>query len=195
MAEQVLESDEFQHLPTSWSQDDVLVFNRYDSSNNVDVWVLMPGTARETRPFLASEFTEGSGVISPDGRWIAYVSDRTGRFEVYVSPFPGGGREVPITNNGGREPRWSPDGGELVYRGDQALISVPLSFSPDVSLGMEFALFEDRFSRRHPREYDVAPDGRFLFLEAVNDLSSPAELIAVDGWFAELERLFEADQD
>ncbi len=194
-AEQILDSREFQQLPTSWSPDGSLVFNRYDRSNNVDIWLLLPGAARETRPFLTTPFTEGAGVVSPDGRWITYVSDRTGRYEVYLSAFPEGGREVPVSSRGGQEPAWSSRGDRIFYRRDQSMISVSLSVTPSLVPGSEAVLFDGPFSRRNPREYDVSGDDRFLLLQEMTDGRSSVEITIVDGWFSELERLFSASRN
>src|SRR5204863_116238 len=74
------------------------------------------GNVAGVRPFLRTPFNETMAVIAPDGRWLAYQSNESGRYEVYVQPFPGGGRPIPISTGGGVFPRWSSDGRELYFR-------------------------------------------------------------------------------
>ena len=86
------------------------------------------------RPLLASTHNELNGDLSPDGRWLAYQSDESGRYEIYVSPFPDtSSQRRPVSSGGGREPRWSRDGSELFYRGGEsgAMIVVPVDLEPD----------------------------------------------------------------
>ena len=73
-------------------------------------------TAPSVRPFLKTPFSEGIAQFSPDGRWLAYQSNESGRFEVYVRPFPEGDPKLTVSAEGGFEPMWSPRGGELFYR-------------------------------------------------------------------------------
>ena len=91
-------------------------------------------------------FTEGSAQFSPDGRWVAYSSDETGRTEVYIAPFQRGGRREPISTDGGGSPRWRHDGKELFYiRGDNTLIAVAISLGESsVEVGAAQPLFHTR---------------------------------------------------
>ena len=128
---------------------------------------------------LDSRFDERAPAVSPDDRWLAYVSDETGRDEVYVRPFPERGGRWVISAAGGGEPRWSHDGKELFYRNADTLFAVSVEARPTFSVGRRSQLFVGSFLK-NPRHatYDVHPDGqRFLFISGDNDDS--AELMLV----------------
>ena len=142
----------------------------------------------------------GGGVVSPDGRWLAYVTPVAGAPQIFVSAFadPGGARSQ-LTPSGGSQPRWSADGRELFYTSlDGSLMSVPVSSGPAFSWGTPMKLFANNFyvgrglvSRGGI--YDVSPDGRrFLMLKTVGDpgeLAEPATVVVVKNWGEELKRL------
>jgi dipeptidyl aminopeptidase/acylaminoacyl peptidase len=115
-----------------WSRDGFLLYTTgYDPTTQYDLWVLPVDGDRTAAPFLQTRFNEYQGQFSPDGRWVAYVSNESGRPEVYVQPFPTSsrGRErVTISNNGGTQPRWRPDGKELFYvASSQAIMAVDVT--------------------------------------------------------------------
>jgi hypothetical protein len=136
------------------------------------------------------------GEFSPDGRWLAYESNESGRFEVYVQPFPEAGGKMQISIAGGTQLRWRPDGKELYYVApDARLMAVPVAASPDgktLDLGVPAPLFRTRLasgagvSAGRP-EYAVAPDGRFLMNTAVED-TAPSPITIVLNWEAGLAR-------
>ena len=132
---------------------------------------------------LATESVETGPSISPDGNWIAYASDETGQSEVYVQRFPELGGKLPISTDGGQQPVWSPDGGELFYRGPRGMMAVPVETEPMFRAGDPEMLFEQQyFYFRASRTYDVAPDGRFLMIKAgatTDDGSAPTAQITV----------------
>ena len=121
---------------------------------------------------------------------MAYESDESGRFEVYVQPFPGPGRKFQVSTDGGERPKWSPKGGELFYRSpDNKLMVVDATTSPAFSAGRPRVLFEglERFSVEC---CEVAPDGqRFLAIQPVEPPQSPTQIHVVLNWFEELKRL------
>jgi serine/threonine-protein kinase len=130
-------------------------------------------------PLLTSRFDERSPAISPDDRWLAYVSDETGRDEVYVRPFPDGGGRWVISAAGGIEPRWRRDGRELFYRNADTVIAVQVRTDSAFAVGERSALFTANYYKtgRHAT-YDVYPDGqRFLFITAVGDETSALMLV------------------
>ena len=86
--------------------------------------------------------SEGGGRLSPDGRWLLYQSDASGRFEIYVQPFPGPGGKWIISTNGGREPVWSPNDKELFYHTGNSLMAVAIETDPEFSSGVPRFLFE-----------------------------------------------------
>ena len=102
-------------------------------------------------PFLQATFNEGSVAFSPDGHWVAYQSDESGRHEIYVRPFPGPGGQWQISTTGGKDPRWRPDGKELYYIApDSRLMAAPIASSGTaLQPGLPTALFQPRIALRH----------------------------------------------
>jgi Tol biopolymer transport system component len=127
---------------------------------------------------LDSRFDERAQAISPDDHWLAYVSDETGRDEVYVRPFPDAGGRWVISAAGGTEPRWSRNGKELFYRNADTLFAVAVETQP-FSVGRPTPLFTGVFLK-NPRHatYDVQPDGqRFIFITGDSDDSGELVLV------------------
>ena len=87
------------------------------------------------QPFLDSQFSKALPQFSPDGRWVAYQSNETGRNEVYVVPYPGPGRKVTVSNQGGTEPRWARNGRELFYRNGDQMMAVDIQTTPAFRAG------------------------------------------------------------
>jgi hypothetical protein len=176
-------------LPTSWSPDGVLAFYQLLGGSR-SIWILNENGAVE--PLLESPANERSAMFSPDGKWIAYVSDESGRDEVYVRPFPGtaGGRRR-ISSNGGREPVWSPDGKELFYRVGNRMMSVAVETTPTFTHRTPVELFEGEYiGALNVSAYDIHPDGdRFLMValgEAETGPSNP-QINVVLNWSEEVK--------
>ena len=154
-------------VPGSWSADgNTLVYYDGDGIGDRDLWVL----SREGEPsvFLATAFDERSPRLSPNGAWVAYVSDESGEDRVYVQPFPDGGRVIPISTGAGTEPVWSRDGTELFFRDRQQMLVVAVEPGTTFSARRPELLFErpydtDLTAQGNPN-YDVAPDRRFLMV-------------------------------
>jgi len=164
---------------TDWSRDgNTVVFQSLDDSGDWDVVTLSLLDGSEPVPFVSSEFSEQQGRLSSDGRWLAYVSNETGRFEVYVQPFPATGAKWRISSTGGFQPRWRGDGKELFFlRQDERLVAVSVRPGDDFVIGEPQVLFETRLdiggTVEYTRHYDVAPDGqRFLLNTHVEDAAS-----------------------
>jgi Tol biopolymer transport system component/predicted Ser/Thr protein kinase len=174
------------HFPMSWSPDGgVLAFDERKPNAERDIWTLVPGSSPS--PFLLTPFDEHSPVFSPDGRWLAYVSDESGRAEVYVQPYPGPGGKWPISSDGGTDPAWSPDGGELFYRHGDGLVSVPIQVKSEFQAGRPKPLFESRYEAQDgARNYDVAPDGHHFVVVRADNATQPTEFRMVINWFEEL---------
>ena len=99
-----------------WSADGrFLLYDSLDPKRGFDMWALPLEGERKPFEVVQTDFNEGLGQFSPDGRWIAYQSDKTGRFEIYVRPFPGPGDDVRVSIDGGAQVRWNPNGKELFY--------------------------------------------------------------------------------
>jgi Tol biopolymer transport system component len=120
-----------------------LVFEKGDPVTQSDIWVLTLGSPPTARPFVATNYTEGQAVLSPDGRAIAYVSDESGRAEVYVDSFPEPQTKRPVSVDGGVRPEWRPDGRELYYLGpDRALIAIAVETTAPIKVGGRTRLFQ-----------------------------------------------------
>ncbi|HKI95126.1 MAG TPA: protein kinase [Gemmatimonadales bacterium] len=149
-----------------------------------------------TVSLLATPAFEGEAAISPDGRWLAYVSSQGGPPEVYVRPWPHvmDGRWQ-VSRGGGAEPVWNPNGGELYYiRGDRELMAVRVDASPTFHSGEPQPLFstEPYIGGNGHAGYLVSRDGRFLFGQQLSSGSGPSRLILVRHWFTELRPLLQA---
>jgi len=140
------------------------------------------GTSGEPVVFSKTPFNESLPRFSPDGRFVAYVSDESGRNEVYVRDFPSGARKWRISASGGTLPHWRQDGREIFYMGPRQLFAVSVAYRPDFSPGVPAALFE---RRSLSPAFDVSPDGkRFVILEKPAG-EPPLSVHVVYNWFAE----------
>jgi hypothetical protein len=128
--------------------------------------------------------------FSPDGRWLAYQSNETGRMQVYVVSYPELRDKRPISTDGGSEPAWRPSGGELYFRNGPSMMVVAIRTAPTLEVGTPRELFRGLFEEDlyGDRSYDVMPDGRhFLMFES--DPASAPELRVIRNWRAELEAI------
>ena len=144
---------------------------------------------RKSSPLLNSRAIEIEGTFSPDGKWIAYTSDESGRFEVYVQPFPLTGAKWQISRDGGWKPRWRRDGREIFWvEEDGTLMAAPVAPGPTIRPGAPVALFETRMVGSGER-YAVAADGqRFLVPMPVVDVSTPVPVTLIQNWLAAAKR-------
>ena len=143
------------------------------------------------QPFLQTPFSEGWMEFSPNGHWVAYTADESGRWEVYVQPFPGPGAKVPISSEGGTEAVWSRTGEELFYRNRDKMMAVTVTMEPAFTAEKPRVLFEGRYVLGPVPgmvNYDVSRDGqRFLMVKILKE-SPPAHLDIVLDWFSEVSR-------
>jgi hypothetical protein len=171
--------------PESWSrQGNVLAFSRSEVAGP-DIWVMTMDGDRTPRPFLATRFNEASPRFSPDGRWMTYTSNESGRDEVYVRPFPGPGQKLLVSTDGGIEPRWRGDGRELFYRHGDAVLAVDITFVPALSSSTPHVLFKGTYMDNSENSdwaaWDVVPDGQTFVL--LRDFSQPRTAVTmVQGW-------------
>ena len=178
---------------SSWSPDGkVIASQTAQAGRNYDIW--MRPIDGEPEMFLGAEFNEGRPAFSPDGRWLAYDSDASGRVEVFVTPYPGPGRAAQVSIQGGRAPLWALDGREIYYRHDGAVMAVAvLSAEPELELGQPVMLFDGPYTsfvrRDASKDYDVAPDGRFVMVRPEGGVRAVHRLNVILNWFQELERL------
>jgi serine/threonine-protein kinase len=184
-------------LAQSFSPDgQFIAFTRPDPKTQRDLWILSVKD-RSRKVFLATPATEGAGRFSPDGRWLAYVSDESGRPEIYVQPFPGPGGKWQISTDGGSEPAWNPNGRELFYRTGDSMMAVPVTTQPSFSAGRPTELFKGTYlASTFPltgTTYDVTRDGqRFLMIK--DQAASATQINVVVNWFQELKRLVPIDR-
>jgi Tol biopolymer transport system component len=199
--EQLLESD-VTTLPVSWSPDGrSIVYSVVNPKTATDQWMLPLSGDRKPVPLLQTPFQESHGQISPDGKWLAYYSNETGRTEVYVQPFPQGTGKWQVSTNGGQFPRWRHDGRELFYmsqgsRGKMMAVDVKSSGSA-FEAGAPKELFDSLYmnlphgSGGPYSTYAVSPDGqRFLIPRpASNDQSATAApIVVVLNWLEGLKK-------
>jgi serine/threonine protein kinase/Tol biopolymer transport system component len=171
--------------PLSWSPDaELLAFIELSPTTAADIWVLQLND-RKAQPFLQTPAYEGAPQFSPDGHWMAYASNESGRFEIYVQPYPGPGGKWQISTDGGNEPVWNRSGRELFYRNADKMIAVDVTTQPSFSAGKPKMLFEGRYEMTSGvtfPNYDVSPDGqRFLMLKPVQ-LQQAAQFTVVLNW-------------
>jgi Tol biopolymer transport system component len=182
--------------PMSWSPDGrFLLYSRTDTKTGADLWVLPMAGERKPLVVVQAAMDQPGGEFSPDSRWLAYESNESGRFEVYVQPFPKADGKWQVSVAGGIHPRWRRDGKELYYVApDARLMAVPVAASGDgktLDFGVPVPLFRTRLAsgagqlpgRAH---YAVAPDGRFLMNTVVEDTAASPITVIVN-WAAALE--------
>ena len=183
--------------PNSFSPDgSLLLFDAYDPADTSpaytgwDIFVLPLSGDRKPHPFLQTKSQESNARFSPDGRWVAYESNESGRSEVYVRPFPGPGARWQISTEGGQDARWSRSGRELFYRQADKMMIVDVETKPTFRPGRPRTLFEGRHygMNAYGYSYDVAPDGRFLMIRPDPAESGPAQVKVVLNWFEEVKR-------
>jgi len=180
-------------VPMDWSSDGrLLLFLQNDPKTKQDLWVL-PDPAGEGDkkpvPFAQSKFNENNGAFSPDAKWIAYHSDETGKYQIYVQPYPPSGSKWQISKDGGTQPRWRKDGKELFYLDPEARItSVEIKLGKSVEAGIPKALFPTRLNRR--MGYSITGDGQhFLVPDVTGPIdSASASPVVVMNWTAGLQK-------
>jgi Tol biopolymer transport system component len=189
--ERLIASEHTQSPMSSSLDGKLLAFLDVDPTTGWDIWVLRLGD-RKAQPFLRTRFSESAPRFSPDGRWLAYFSNESGRFEVYMRPYPGPGRKEPISTEGGTEPVWNPNGRELFYRSGDKMMAVDIVTQPSFAAGKPHILFEGPYvptPLTFPN-YDVSPDGqRFLMLKPSESAqAAPTQINVVLNWFEELKQ-------
>jgi eukaryotic-like serine/threonine-protein kinase len=156
-----------------------------------DIWLLPRRGEQKAQPILQSRFNETMPAFSPDGHWLAYVSDESGQQEVYLQPFPELGAKYRISTNGGTDPVWARSGRELFFRNSDQMMVVDVGTQPGLISATPRVLFSHSFAQAASRtSYDVSPDGRrFIVIEAGETESPARQINVVLNWFEELKRL------
>jgi len=167
--------------PTASPDSRFVAFTTQTSHDGSDLVYTTADGSGEPQAFASTPFDERMPEFSPDGRWIAYVSDESGRDEIYLRPFPGPGAKIQASTDGGNGPRWSRDGTELFYVSPQErLMVVSVSETPQMRVSAPRALFGGPFVWDRPGNYDVAPDGeRFVMVQRSTDDTGAAERLRI----------------
>jgi hypothetical protein len=156
------------------------------------MFVMPTDGEHKPQPLLRGRAFEWQPSLSPDGRWLAFVSSETGQNEIYLAAFPGSGSRRQVSVEGGREPLWGRDGRELVYRSGTRMFAVPVDTNRGFSAAKPRVLFEGRYVLGGldvmGLDYDLAPDGRFLMLKPSTDEQTPRGLHVVLNWVDELKQ-------
>jgi eukaryotic-like serine/threonine-protein kinase len=190
-AERLTNSDHSEALMSMSPDGKLIAFLDVGPTTGYDIWVLQLAD-RKAQPFIRTPFNESAPRFSRDGRWIAYYSDESGRFEIYVQPYPGPGGKWQISTEGGTEPVWNPNGRELFYRSGDKMMAVDISTLPSFTAGKPHMLFQGPYvptPLTFPN-YDVSADGRrFLMLKSNGQAQAAATQInVVLNWFEELKQ-------
>ena len=191
--EMLLARDKGDQQPYSWSSDGrTLIYQDAAPTTGQDIWMLPIDGDRQPRPLLQTPASEVDARLSPDGRWLAYASDESGRHEVYVMPLKGSGGKWQMSADGGREPIWAHNGRELFYRSGEKMMAVEVITQPTFQASTSRLLFQGSYERTATisPEYDVTADGqRFLMVQPLEQRSPSTEFNVVLNWFEELKRL------
>ena len=186
----LVKSDELK-FACDWSRDGkYLAYSSQGKETGFDVWVLPMFGDRKPVPFLKTQFAELRPVFSPDGRYLAYQSNESGRSEIYLQSFPGPGGKWQISTSGGIEPHWRGDGKELYYRApDGKLMAVDVQAGTTVTAGAPQPLFQGRFDSAVAREHYIpARDGKRFLVVAPLGREAMTPTTVVLNWNADLGR-------
>jgi eukaryotic-like serine/threonine-protein kinase len=163
---------------------------RSTQETSFDIMRLSLLNPTEIRPLLQTSAYEGGGRLSPDGRWLAYISNESGQNEIYLRPFNGPDRRWTVSTQGGTQVVWNPNGREIFYRNGDKMMAVNLTTTPEVKLSAPRVLFEQRYAFGAGitmANYDVTRDGQRFIM--VKDESGAARLNVILNWLSELRRV------
>jgi serine/threonine-protein kinase len=189
--EQLTVESGFALMPSSWSPDGSRLAIQRGGANSWDILMLSMEGAQGPEPFIASPNLDCCPKFSPDGKWLAYVSNETGQLHVYVSSFEQPTNKWLLSGQeGGGQPLWSPDGSELFYRSGNELMVVPIETNPTFDPGKPRVLFQGSYRNSSLstafQYYDISPDGkRFLMIK--EEESPTTQVNVVLNWFEELK--------
>jgi len=190
--ERLTTSDYGQQYPSSFSPDgQLLAFIDVNPATGFDIWMLRLND-RKAEPFIQAPSNQAGARFWPDGGWLAYVTDESGRPEIYVQPYPGPGGKYQVSTEGGTEPTWSRNGRELFYRRGDKMMAVEVTTQPSFSAGKPRMLFSGPYTLAPGSIlpfYDVSGDGqRFLMIKESEQATTLTQIVVVQNWFEELKR-------
>ena len=190
--DEVLMRSEHTATPQAWSPDGrTLAFLENNGIAGYGMGVLTFGSQRQPWRLPQVPFVQIEPMFSPDGRWLAYTSNESGRFEIYVQPFPGLRGKWQISTEGGREPVWARNTRELFYRNGGKMMVVNIMTQPTFNAAKPKLLFEGHYAADSfpHRNYDVTPDGqRFVMVKPSEEELAATQINVVLNWFEELKR-------
>ncbi len=184
--ERLFRHEDIYSVPESYSPDGILAF--HEGTEDRNIYTLRPG--EDPEPLVATPARETAAMFSPDGNWVAFVSDESGQAEVWVTPFPAErGSPQQMTKEGGYAPVWSPNGDELFYRNTDKLMVIEVTTEPSLQAGNSKELFTAPLTLYSETitqaDYDIHPDGqKFLMLESAAEVTS---LNVILNWGEELK--------
>jgi len=185
----------YMQWPYSWSVDGkTLVYVERHAESGYDIWGVSLDDPRSAAPLLRTPVNENNPVVSEDGGWIAYQSNESGQYEIYIQPFPEFDRRCQVSRDGGNQATWAPDGKTLYFRHGTELLSVDFEAGPTPTIGTPQVLLEDDsiIPGSEARNYDISRDGsKFLVFKSVEKAEGSAanrELIVVENWFEVLKQ-------
>ena len=179
-------------FPTSWSSDGLVAFVIFGAGTQGYIGVLSLEGDQPSEHLIETRYQERNGIFSPNGRWMAFTSDRSGQAEVYVRPYPGQGGIVPVSIDGGLEPMWAPKGRELFYRNGTQMMVVPVQTEPTFKAEKPRLLFEGSYAYNFTTvtsNYDVTADGQRFVMVRDSEEQEEGQIHVVLNWFEELKRL------
>jgi len=164
----------------------------FDSQNRRDIYALELSGARKAVPFVQTPSDENVAEFSPDGRWVVYSSSETGRYEIYVKPFPSGGGRWQISADGGGEARWASSGKEIIFKLTSRFFSVPVETGATFRAGAPRLLFETgrpTFNATSGSSFTLSRDGkRILLAFPVKQEAARGDVVVVTNWAEEVLR-------
>jgi Tol biopolymer transport system component len=179
--EDTLVVSETNKWPWNWTPDGkTVVYDEGPPGRPTRIMSAPADGSRAPQQVVENEYVNRIGRLSPDGKWIAYTSNESGRVDVYIRPFPGPGASSQISTEGGNQPMWSRNGKELYYREGNKMMAAVISTAPEVRVTSRTPLFEDRFLTSNATNYDVLPDGRFVMIESTS--GSAPQLFVIVNW-------------
>jgi Tol biopolymer transport system component len=161
-----------------------VVFLEINPAKGGDIWIAPLDSPSAARPLLVTPFDERSPAISPDGRWLAYASNETGAFEVYVRGLEEGSGRTRVSTGGGAEPRWARSGRELFYRKADSIYVVPVLPGSGSGFGPPHAIVRTAMGNGFTTDWDVSPDGKsFLVVRRPDEATQATQLHVLLHWF------------
>ena len=173
--------------PTDISPDGRVLLYTRGTTTSADLWYLPLGDGAAPKPFVETDSQERDGQFSGDGKWVAYQSNESGHFEIYLRPFPGPGKRIQVSAGGGQQVRWGKKDGELFYvAADRRLVSVTVAFGADgsASIGRPVPLFQAEFESNFQarQQYVVSNDGQRFLVNAATEVTDSPSITLITNW-------------